>query len=302
MGKFNCFVLNKWEIGMQQLIDGNDAKLKDLAERTLLEKHDTAENLKLADEWWEFSNTLSGRRGRIAKRFVASIYEKALPELNDGEKKRAEDRLAAAEKLMISPTVVSSIRQDNVSDANKRSRVQNRPNKLPIGTTFGKTKLTDIEIKHFLDSCRAEKARLLEGVQQGFNARAAEMTPWEVGEAQKVFEFLSKDNVLIVPRGKEGGVGAIFKPTSAQLSVPYTSVETQAVIDKNSVYIRASYFGQPVILEGVDTTQVPPGRWPCYMLFRFAGTKKIPGIIGEKEIEVYQAVSDEGFPKDIILW
>ena len=32
------------------------------------------------------------------------------------------------------------------------------------------------------------------------------------------------------------------------------------------------------------------------------GNRQVPGIVGNKEVEVYQAVSNDGFPKDIILW
>jgi hypothetical protein len=66
--------------------------------------------------------------------------------------------------------------------------------------------------------------------------------------------------------------------------------------------VYASLDGTKVFLEGVDASKIPLGEFNSHYMFMKTGTRKVPAQIGEDEISVYQAISDEGFPKDVVLW
>ncbi len=38
------------------------------------------------------------------------------------------------------------------------------------------------------------------------------------------------------------------------------------------------------------------------LLLKRIEDRQVPGIVGQKSVPVFQAISSEGFPKDIILW
>ncbi len=173
-------------------------------------------------------------------------------------------------------------------------------------TSFGNVRLTDVEIKQFIDLCRAKKPEILKEIQAELNY-GLESTPGAIAEAQQMFKFLSQDNVLIVPRHRTASYsannGAIFKPAGGSYSakLPYAYAETHQIIDNNSAHCTFNGYG-PVIVEGIDTNQISVGKWNSHLLMKAIGNRQVPGIVGNKEVEVYQAVSNDGFPKDIILW
>jgi hypothetical protein len=112
--------------------------------------------------------------------------------------------------------------------------------------------------------------------------------------------------VLFAPRhwtSTEAEKGLICKAVGEHNSVryPYVPAETIQVLDKRSALIRF-HVHKPVIIEGIDATKLPMGKWPSYFLLKEAGTRQLPALIGNKEVRVYQAVSSEGFPKGVIIW
>jgi hypothetical protein len=168
-------------------------------------------------------------------------------------------------------------------------------------TEFGQVKLTPEEIAKFVAQCRENKALSLQVVQSYFGRRATEMTPAEINESKALFKFLSQDNVLVAPRSANDPV---FKAIGGgeQLTQAFGVASTLEIIDRNSAYVSLSNVGDRVILEGVDTRKLPVGSWNSYFLLKVAGTRKVPGIVGDYEVPVFQAVSNEGFPKDVIIW
>jgi serine/threonine protein kinase len=181
----------------------------------------------------------------------------------------------------------------------------------PSFTAFGQLRLEQDEINLFLEQCKAQKPKLLEELKGELNYAAERMTPAEIVEAQKQFDFLANENVTIVPRlrtasydaGSERNAGAIFKPASGSYSalLPHANAETMSVIDERSALLKFNNYG-PVVLEGIDTQQLPTGSWRSYLLLKHVGTRKVPRAIGEEELEAYAAVGREGFPEDIVLW
>ena len=85
------------------------------------------------------------------------------------------------------------------------------------------------------------------------------------------------------------------------MRLSYVTAETHRIIDGQSAYITFNNYG-PVIVEGIDKKQMPIGKWKSSFLLKRVGVRREPGIVGNKEVLLYQAVSNAGFPKDVILW
>lgn len=178
----------------------------------------------------------------------------------------------------------------------------NRRNVAQQHTEFGSVKLTEDEIKEFIADCKKRKPLLLQIIQTQMGRLADKMTPAEVDEAKRLFQFLSQDNVLIAPRA--AGDEKFCKPIGGgeQNLQDFGTATTEKIIDKNTAYVTLSNVGGTVILEGIDTKRLAIGPWDSRFLLKVAGKRKVPGIVGDFEVPVFQAVSAEGFPKDIIIW
>lgn len=90
VGKFNCLVKGNFEVGLPLLAKGNDKALADLAKLELAQSADSAEQIKVADSWWD-----TGKRA--ARLHAKSIYETILPSLNGISRVRIEKRLQELE-------------------------------------------------------------------------------------------------------------------------------------------------------------------------------------------------------------
>jgi len=313
-GKFECFVLGDWRSGIELLGQGNDPDLKRLAEQTLPAMQGAGLSGLLADQWWEVSEEYTGRRERVIKKFAAKGYQDALSNLTGFQEKRAKSRILAVENLQLAKAQVHADEElkveQPVHEANGKKRaarakkgVKNRQEH----TTFGQIKLSQQEIQLFINQCKVEKPKKLEELQASLNSSASRMTPEEIVHAKKAFQFVSNKNVLFVPRLRttsySSKIGSIFKPASGSYSAryPYADAEINRIIDKRSAYITFEHRGS-VIVEGIDTSQLPAGRWQSFLLLKRVADRQVQGIVGQKSVLVYQAVSSEGFPKDVILW
>lgn len=101
VGRHYCFVKGAWDKGLPFLIKGGDEALKALAlkERDLPAK--PAEQLALADAWYEVAAKES-LKGQILLR-AHHWYKEALPGLAGLTKTKAEKRLAELDKLVTPP-------------------------------------------------------------------------------------------------------------------------------------------------------------------------------------------------------
>jgi len=313
-GKFEAYVIGDWHKGLALLSEGSDADLKSLAEQTLTAFEDAGFPVQLADQWWKIGETYSGRRERVVKRFAADMYRDALANLDGLQEKRAKSRIAITEKLLTgwAPTRGNDEQiDDRVVDKPQPKKRAAQTKKGARGnqeyTTFGQIKLSQQEIQLFINRCKAEKPKKLQKLQSELNESESRMSPSEVLHARKTFNFLTQENVLFVPRHRTASysskVGSIFKPAGGNYSVrlPHAKAETHQIIDKQSAYITFEHYG-PVIVIGIDASRLPAGKWNSYLLLKRVADRQVPGIVGQKSVPVYQAVSREGFPKDIILW
>jgi hypothetical protein len=170
-----------------------------------------------------------------------------------------------------------------------------------VHTTFGTVKLTADEIAAFITECKKEKPARLFAIQQEFEGVI--LSPQKVAEGKALLEFLSRPNVLIAARKPLGE--SLFKPCGGRepLLQNYGIIDVFDVLDDGSAYVRSEGSGGMHFIEGVNRKLlVPKDSWESRYLWRRVGTKKVQTSRGEFTGPVHQAVSDEGFPKNIIIW
>lgn len=93
-GQFACFVQGDWPRGLPMLALGSDAGLKELAIQELNPPTTAAEQVQLADGWWNLAATEKGlvQRNLLARAGV--WYRKALPSESGLARVKIEKRLA----------------------------------------------------------------------------------------------------------------------------------------------------------------------------------------------------------------
>lgn len=91
VGKWWCFSKDDWAKGLPMLVLGDDAALKEQAEKEIAGD----DKMKAADGWWALSQKEPKAKQQI-QTHAASLYQEALPGLSGLEKKKAEQRLVEA--------------------------------------------------------------------------------------------------------------------------------------------------------------------------------------------------------------
>ena len=98
VGRFRCLLKGDWERGLPLLAKGSDAALKALAEKELAGVKDVEEQVKLADAWWELSDTMAGGSRSNVRTHAAKWYQEALPTMTKGfTKLKVETRIKDAQ-------------------------------------------------------------------------------------------------------------------------------------------------------------------------------------------------------------
>jgi hypothetical protein len=93
-GRYRCLVKNDWERGLPLLMDGTDAKYKELAERDqAAATADAAVQAEVADQWWALGETHLGRARLACRTRAAHWYKLAGPGLSGLPKTLADKRL-----------------------------------------------------------------------------------------------------------------------------------------------------------------------------------------------------------------
>jgi hypothetical protein len=90
IGKFDCLAKGNFEAGLPLLAKGIDKALAELAKLDLAQPTDPAEQIKLADGWWD-----TGKRA--ARQRAKAIYEVQLSSLNGIARAKIEKRLQELE-------------------------------------------------------------------------------------------------------------------------------------------------------------------------------------------------------------
>ena len=95
-GKFICFALNTWEVGLPMFVKGSDASIRGLIELDKAAGGDAASQTKAADAWWEYAQSQTGANKRGVLRRAAHWYEQALPSVTGLNRPAAQKRLDEA--------------------------------------------------------------------------------------------------------------------------------------------------------------------------------------------------------------
>jgi len=103
VGRYECLVKGDWSSGLPHLAQGTDPLLKQLAARELASPATPAEQLALADGWWEAGEQASGNDQRALKLHAAQWYRRLLPNDPGVDQAALQRRLREAEMLAEGP-------------------------------------------------------------------------------------------------------------------------------------------------------------------------------------------------------
>jgi hypothetical protein len=128
VGRWICFENHDWDKGLPKLAKAANAEIAKTAAKDLSAPLGAKEQLEIADAWWSLSQKEEGaaKAGMLAR--AAEWYDRALPNLEDPEKSRADAKLKS---IAGSDTVVAS-GLGVVQPGNVASR-QNHPSAFAIG-------------------------------------------------------------------------------------------------------------------------------------------------------------------------
>jgi len=93
VGRYRCLVKGDWQRGLPMLALGNDPKLNELARKELEGVAASADQVALADGWWNLAEQAEGIRQQHLRRQAVRWYQKALPRLAGLERKIVEKKL-----------------------------------------------------------------------------------------------------------------------------------------------------------------------------------------------------------------
>jgi hypothetical protein len=98
-GKFYCLSKGAWEVGIPMLAVSNDVTLRALAETELAAPRGTVEQIKLGDNWWDYSRQEKGRARLNTALRARYWYEKAIPTLSGLTRARIQKRIGEIRRL-----------------------------------------------------------------------------------------------------------------------------------------------------------------------------------------------------------
>ncbi len=105
VGRFECFIAGRWDVGLPHLAQAEDATLKDVAKKDLALPQDAQEQLDLADAWWSIGEKEAGEAKTKVQRRAAAWYAKARGRLNGLAKTKADKRAAILGELPLEDVV-----------------------------------------------------------------------------------------------------------------------------------------------------------------------------------------------------
>ncbi|MCE9565102.1 MAG: hypothetical protein K8U57_23980 [Planctomycetes bacterium] len=95
VGKYRCFIQNRWEDGLKHISKGEDAVLRMVAELDLkAPRTGPIEDSKLAEAWWEYAQIAPADAQWAAQVRTRYWYGRCIPALTGLKKAQAEGRLA----------------------------------------------------------------------------------------------------------------------------------------------------------------------------------------------------------------
>ena len=99
VGRFLCFIKGDWSRGIEMLSQCDDDALRKIANEELSDPTSPDEQLRLADQWWDYADTLQGDLKSGAKRHAATFYLAASEKLTGLKKAKANHRCTEAKRF-----------------------------------------------------------------------------------------------------------------------------------------------------------------------------------------------------------
>ena len=134
-GKYHCFIKNRWSVGLPYLAKGHDAKLKALAQKELAKPVVPADQLALADGWWEAADRERAVAQAVVRQRAAKWYRRARPKLSGLVVVKVEKRLSQADasaKSALLPTGEGITERIKLIHTNFSCKAPDRVRKYPI--------------------------------------------------------------------------------------------------------------------------------------------------------------------------
>jgi len=125
VGRWYCFVKDRWEEGLSYLAKGSDAALAALAEKELQEPTDPHDQLVIGQRWWRQAE---GEGGYVKARILLRAehwFKRVLPTLSGEVKASTEDRLEKIAQFasVLKPGQLGEVEPGNVALYANRTRV-----------------------------------------------------------------------------------------------------------------------------------------------------------------------------------
>ena len=93
LGRFHCFTINDFKVGLPYLAECESEQLRSLARREITSRS-PSKRKEIADDWWELSLARSGWSKTHLREHAAEIYQRILPKLNRQERSDALKKMA----------------------------------------------------------------------------------------------------------------------------------------------------------------------------------------------------------------
>lgn len=93
LGRYECFVLNKWNDGLEKLSRSGDPALSVLASMDIADPSEAGDIILVADGWWNVADSLTGLRERVVRERAAILYSKLRGKVTGLAEKKVESRL-----------------------------------------------------------------------------------------------------------------------------------------------------------------------------------------------------------------
>lgn len=93
VGRYECFVLNKWNDGLEKISQSGDAALSDLAAMDIADPSEADDIILVADGWWNVADGLTGLRELVVRERAALLYSKLRGKVTGLTEKKVESRL-----------------------------------------------------------------------------------------------------------------------------------------------------------------------------------------------------------------
>ena len=136
MGKYRCFFKEQWETGLPLLAQSSDEALSGASKMDLASPKDPAEQLRVADQWWDLAEAQQGTEQSALRRHAAYWYGQAVRKLNGLAREKAEKRAAylSTAEQKDSPSEVHRAAEPtaaNAKPADAAASVEHDAQKLP---------------------------------------------------------------------------------------------------------------------------------------------------------------------------